>query len=85
MDEEKNEDIWFLDSGCSNHMTGNIAMISMLYENVKSQVTLGIENKVSIMGNIEMFPVIWLLHPESRNHISSFFSSAILHAKNIFS
>ena len=24
MVEEKNEDLWFLDSGCSNNMTGNI-------------------------------------------------------------
>ena len=50
MAEEKNEDIWLLNSGCSNHMTGNIAMFSMLDENVKSQVTLGIDNKVSVMG-----------------------------------
>ena len=50
MAKEQNEDIWFLDSGCSNHMTGNISMFSMLDENVKSQVTLGIDSKVSIMG-----------------------------------
>ena len=50
MAEEKNEDIWFLDSGCSNHMTGTISMFSMLNENVKSQVTLRIDNKVSVMG-----------------------------------
>ena len=50
MAEEKNEDIWFLDSGCSNHMTGNISMFSMLNENLKSQVTLGTYSKVSVMG-----------------------------------
>ena len=50
MAEEKNEDIWFLDIGCSNHITGNIAMFSMLDENVKSQVTLGTDSKVSVMG-----------------------------------
>ena len=48
--EEENEDIWFLDSGCSNHMTGNILMFSMLDEHVKSQVTLGTNSKVSVMG-----------------------------------
>ena len=48
--EEKSEDVWFLDSGCSNHMTGNIALFSMLDQNVKSQVTLGTDNKVSVMG-----------------------------------
>ena len=36
MAKEKSEDLWFLDSGCNNHMTGNIAMFSMLDENVKS-------------------------------------------------
>ena len=50
MVEEINEDIWFLDSGCSNHMSENISMFSMLDENVKSQVTLGIDSKVSVTG-----------------------------------
>ena len=34
----------------SNHMTGNIAIFYMLDENVKSQVTLGIDSKVFVMG-----------------------------------
>ncbi len=54
MIEEKSEDVWFLDSGCSNHMTGNIALFSMLDQSVKSQVTLGTDNKVSVMGKGEV-------------------------------
>jgi len=50
MAEEKSEYVWFLDSSCSNHMTGNIALFSMLDQSVKSQVTLGTNNKVSVMG-----------------------------------
>ena len=50
MAKEKSEDLWFLDSGCSNHMTRNIAIFSMLDESVKSQVTLGTDSKVSVMG-----------------------------------
>ena len=50
MAEERSEDLWFLDSGCSNHMTGNLAMFSMLDESVQSQVTLGTDSKVSVMG-----------------------------------
>ena len=42
--------IYGLDSGCSNHMTGNIAMFSMLDESVKSQFTLGTDGKFSVMG-----------------------------------
>ena len=34
----------------NNHMTGNISMFSILDENVKSQVTLGTDSKVFVMG-----------------------------------
>ena len=50
MVEENNEDIWFIDSRCCNHMTGNISMFSLIDENVKSQVTLRTDSKVSVMG-----------------------------------
>ena len=48
--QDRQDDVWFLDSGCSNHMTGNITMFSNLDENVKSEVTTGTDSKVSIMG-----------------------------------
>ena len=54
MAETHSEDIWFLDSGCSNHMTGNIAFFSALDKNVKSEVTLGTDSKVSVMGKGEI-------------------------------
>eukprot|EP00253_Pinus_taeda_P011289 PITA_11289 len=48
--QDKQEDIWFLDSGCSNHMTGNIAMFANLDEDVKSEVTTGTDSKISVKG-----------------------------------
>eukprot|EP00253_Pinus_taeda_P014079 PITA_14079 len=54
MAEINNDDIWFLESGCSNHMTGNIALFSDLDQNVKSQVTLGTDSKTSVMGKGEV-------------------------------
>eukprot|EP00253_Pinus_taeda_P006182 PITA_06182 len=51
---EYSEDIWFLDSGCSNHMTGNIALFSALDKNMKSEVTLGTDSKVYVMGKGEV-------------------------------
>src|SRR3984885_7718984 len=54
MAETKSDDIWFLDSGCSNHMTGNIALFSALDKNMKSGVTLGTDSKVSVMGKGEV-------------------------------
>ena len=47
--QEKQGDVWFLDSGCTNHMTGNIEMFSNIDESVKSEVTLGTNSKVSVM------------------------------------
>jgi len=50
MAKTNSDDIWFLDFGCSNHMTGNITLFSALDQNVKSQVTLGTDSKISVMG-----------------------------------
>ena len=46
--QDKRDDVWFLDSGCSNHMTGNIAMFANLDENVMSEVTTGTDSKISV-------------------------------------
>eukprot|EP00253_Pinus_taeda_P023366 PITA_23366 len=48
--QDKQEDVGFLDSGCSNHMTGNIAMFSNLDEDVKSEVTTGTDTKIVVKG-----------------------------------
>ena len=48
--QDRQDDVWFLDSGCSNHMTGNIAMFANLDENVKSDVTIRTDSKVFVMG-----------------------------------
>eukprot|EP00253_Pinus_taeda_P029582 PITA_29582 len=42
------------DSRCSNHMRGNIALFSSLDQNVKSQVTLGTDSKIFVMGKGEV-------------------------------
>eukprot|EP00253_Pinus_taeda_P024203 PITA_24203 len=46
--QDKQEDFLFSDSGFSNHMTRNIAMFANLDENVKSEVTTGTDNKISV-------------------------------------
>jgi hypothetical protein len=43
-------DIWYLDSGCSNHMTGNIELFSSLDESVQTKVTLGTYIQVIVLG-----------------------------------
>ena len=67
MVEEKNEDIWFLDSRCSNHTTRKISMFSMIDENGKSQVTLGTFSKVSVIEKIKVI----VLRKKEENRIIS--------------
>lgn len=40
MSEQKN-DVWFLDSGCSNHMTGDESIFVKLDTSSNSQVRMG--------------------------------------------
>ena len=48
--QDRQDDVWFLDSSCSNHMTGNVVMFSNLDEDVKSKVTTGIDTKICVKG-----------------------------------
>ena len=43
-------DIWYLDSSCSNHMTGNLNLFSILYKSVQIDVTLGNNIQVIVLG-----------------------------------
>ncbi|XP_057533067.1 uncharacterized protein LOC130810966 [Amaranthus tricolor] len=38
---EEQTDTWYIDSGCSSHITGNKNSFANLDENIKSQITLG--------------------------------------------
>ena len=48
--QESTHDIWYLDSGCSNHMTGNLNLFSSLDNSVKTDVTLGNNVQVIVLG-----------------------------------
>jgi hypothetical protein len=41
-------DIWYLDSGCSNHMTRNLNFFSSLDKSVQTKVTLGTDIQVTV-------------------------------------
>ncbi|KAG6470996.1 hypothetical protein ZIOFF_072087 [Zingiber officinale] len=45
-----NENVWFLDTGCSNHMCGRRELFSELDESIQSEVTFGNKTKVPILG-----------------------------------
>ena len=48
--QESPHDIWYLDSGCSNHMTGNLNLFFNLDNSVKTDVTLGNNVQVTVLG-----------------------------------
>ncbi|XP_057535290.1 uncharacterized protein LOC130813472 [Amaranthus tricolor] len=48
--QEEQNDTWYIDSGCSNHMTGNKNFFITLDENIKSQITLGDGSNQEVFG-----------------------------------
>lgn len=53
---ERKEKVWFLDSGCSNHMCGEKEWFSDIDEDYKHHVKLGDNSKMAVMGkgNVRM-------------------------------
>jgi len=47
---QQKEDEWFLDSGCSNHMSGSREWFSKLDENFRNTVKLGNDARIDVMG-----------------------------------
>ncbi|XP_020259026.1 uncharacterized protein LOC109835457 [Asparagus officinalis] len=48
--ESKNKDIWYLDSGASNHMCGIKDFFTELNETVQGDVTFGDQSKIPVKG-----------------------------------
>ncbi|XP_076949309.1 uncharacterized protein LOC143621913 [Bidens hawaiensis] len=46
----QNNNLWFIDSGCSNHMMGSRSSFTQLHETFKVEVQLGNKKKLSIEG-----------------------------------
>lgn len=44
------EELWFLDSGCSNHMCGKIEFFSDIDESFRESVKLGNNSSIAMMG-----------------------------------
>jgi transposase InsO family protein len=48
--EQQPKDLWLLDSGCSNHMTGNRELLSSIDSSISSNITLGNDYLVKVQG-----------------------------------
>ncbi len=52
--EESPKNVWFVDSGCSNHMTGNRELFGKLDNSIKTKVNLGNDSKVFVNGKCDV-------------------------------
>ncbi|CAM8990990.1 unnamed protein product [Rhodiola kirilowii] len=43
-------DVWYLDSGCSNHMSGRKELFSRLDESARAEVSFGNKSQIQVMG-----------------------------------
>ena len=50
MNDARRGDVWLLDSGCSNHMSGDKTLFSDLNENFKQTIKLGNDTKMNVIG-----------------------------------
>ncbi|CAL8132805.1 unnamed protein product [Prunus armeniaca] len=50
MKSARREDVWFLDSGCSNHMCGDKSLFCDLNEDFRQKVKLGNNTRMAILG-----------------------------------
>ncbi|KAI5448106.1 hypothetical protein KIW84_015507 [Lathyrus oleraceus] len=48
--EEKGHTVWFLDSGCSNHMSKDLSLFCTMEEGFKREVSLGNHMKMKVVG-----------------------------------
>jgi len=78
--KQQKEDEWFLDSGCSNHMSGNREWFSKLDENYHNTVKLGNDAQIDVMGKgsvqLNINGVVYVIShvyyvPELKNNLLS--------------
>ena len=47
---KKGEDVWYVDSGCSNHMTGREDLLENIDRSVTAKVEMGTGELVNVVG-----------------------------------
>ena len=49
-DKSADDNLWYLDNGASNHMTGNLCLFTKLDERVTGKVRFGDDSRIYIKG-----------------------------------
>ncbi|MDF3681096.1 hypothetical protein P3S38_29410 [Enterobacter hormaechei] len=53
--EEGSPEVWYLDSGCSNHMSGNETLFSFIDKSFKSEIKMGNNGTLPVVGKGSIF------------------------------
>ena len=53
------DEVWFLDSGCSNHMVGTKEWLFDFDDSFRASTKLGNDSKMQVMGKKEFEVVHW--------------------------
>ncbi|CAL8103863.1 unnamed protein product [Prunus armeniaca] len=72
--EKPQKNVWYLDTGCSNHMCGEKSIFSTLDESFTTTVRFGDDSKVSVLGKGDI--KIW-----AKDNTSNLLSLGQLHEK----
>ena len=48
--EEGSPEVWYLDSGCSNHMSGNKTLFSFIDKSFKLEIKMGNNGTIPVAG-----------------------------------
>ncbi|XP_022019806.1 uncharacterized protein LOC110919866 [Helianthus annuus] len=76
VEETVKDDYWYLDSGCSNHMTGNRDLFINLDESLKKEVRTGDDKKLEVLGSGE---VMITIQGRSKKILNVFYVKGLRH------
>jgi hypothetical protein len=50
-EENNHQEVWYINTGCSNHMCGTISSFSVIDKSFRTTVRFGDDSAISVMGN----------------------------------
>lgn len=75
--EEGSPEVWYLDNGCSNHMSGNESLFSFIDKNIKFEIRMENNGIVLVVGKGSI--MIYTKQGEKQEIQNVYFAPSIKH------